>query len=213
MASPFVTMFRVEGLRLLSTTFYPDAESRVVDRWFTCSFNRILASGPVGPSVSIAPPVPGGLSISAVGPNMNIGAMASFAPSTSYVITIDTSLHSSDGNHLLSPVMFAFRTSAFERTSSYPEPGATGVSTIWDLSINFTGRLDPHSVEGAFTISPPVDGLAYAPSQQPSQLRFALTDTLRSHTLYTVRVDTTLRLRSGDHLLTPIEFSFTTGGS
>jgi hypothetical protein len=211
LAKAYVGSFRVEGLRLLSTILSP--ENPVVDRSILCTFSRNLLTETAVPSVSIVPPVAGGLSISPSGPYLYINARTSFAPGTSYAITIDTSLRATDGNSLPAPITIRFQTAAFTATGSYPVPGSTGVSIIWDLAVYFTARLDPATVAGAFSISPPVDGLAYTPSQQPSQLRFALTDTLRSHTTYTVRIDTSLRSRAGYPMQEPIEFSFTTGGS
>jgi hypothetical protein len=94
-------------------------------------------------------------------------------------------------------------------TQVYPSDGSTGVGLTGSITINANGAIDSSTIRSSLEFDPPTPGQisAYASA---SSFSFVPTDGFLPSTHYTVQVGTTLRSASGDSLVEPYSFSFTT---
>ncbi|UCC92660.1 MAG: Ig-like domain-containing protein [Thermoplasmata archaeon] len=89
-----------------------------------------------------------------------------------------------------------------------PRNGTEDVFINSPVVIAFNKEMDRPSVEGAFSIDPPVDGTF---TWEGPVARFNPDDLLDEATTYTYRLDTTAFDMDGIQLLEPLEVAFTTG--
>jgi Bacterial Ig-like domain len=132
-----------------------------------------------------------------------------FAPTTTYTVTLSTSLRASDGTHLASPYIFTFKTQPFIIQSTSPGNGQTGVSRGTYIYVYGDSYLDTSTIQKSFSINPSVAGTF---STYPQSDYFEFTpSSLNPNTSYIVTISESLKSVSGASLNSPYTFSFTTG--
>lgn len=210
--SAFSSTVRVRGLAITGTPFPNGATHVPLDGSLAFTFSSPLDTSTISRAFHLAPEVEGGLRVNPSYYGFSVSPRISFAPSTSYTISVDTSLHSVFGTRLTEPISLAFTTSPFEAQYSYPANYQLNVPLSKDIYIRFSARLDTSTIRGAFSIFPPTEGIAYSLNVERTKLFFALFENLLPSTTYTVRIDTTLASRGGYRLEEPFALTFTTAG-
>jgi hypothetical protein len=194
------------------TTYVPLGDTTQVPLFhaFEFSFSSPVDTASVRSAVRISPDVAGGLLLDVRYNRLEIRPAVEYAPARRYSVTIDTTLRSTTGSWLNVPIAFAFTTDVFRVARTLPPAGSTGASVGADLEFYFTARLDSSTIRKSLIISPPLDGLLF-PAYGRSSFTYYLADSLRSHTTYTVTIDTTIRSQSGLRMEAPYTYTFTTG--
>ncbi len=126
---------------------------------------------------------------------------------TTYTMTMGTDAHDIAGNHLTQPFSYSFTTTGLRVSSTAPSDQATGVYPNTVVYVNLTLPIDTATVRSAFSITPPVNGVLNYGSDY---FWFVPSPEFRLDTLYTVRIDTTLRALDGNRLPAPYVFKFRT---
>jgi hypothetical protein len=208
----FSAHLRSAGLEVLGSPF-PDGTTDI-PLWQSLqfSFSLPIDSSTVAGAVRIAPVPAGGMRLGIAPSSLSLTPVVNFAPETHYTVTIDTTLRSTDGRRLSAPRSYTFTTIPFVVESTYPADHDTGVSLTRDIQVIFTANLDTSTIRGAFSISPPTDGIVYSPRVEWTRLYFGLADAFQPYTTYTVTIDTTLAARGGYRLKHPLLLTFRTGG-
>ncbi len=199
---------------------------------------KILFSEPVNPaslvsSFSIHPGIEGRISLS------QEGTIVEFAPTeplkwqTEYTVTISDELSDRNSNFLNSPFESRFSVGT-DTTAPFVESGgneehsflltpyhedesaviAEGWECSWNISLGFSEKIDPGSLEQGVTIEPSwmFDILQGDPA---SGREFILTGTGRMEygRIYTLSVNSGVSDLQGNRLSEPVSFSFLTSGS
>jgi hypothetical protein len=202
----FTWSLRVAGFAV--TNLYPNTYYLEEPLYVVCSsaIDPSTASG----AVDVSPPIPGGYNLSVTENEMKVVPNVSWAPATAYRVSIDTTLRSTGGSHLVSPASTTFTTFSFLLASSSPYDGQTRVSRTTDVILSFNAVPDTATLRHALSFDPPVVGTVGF--QSPRVGTFVLSDAFAPNTTYTVTVDTSLRTRGGYPLASPARFTFTTAG-
>ncbi len=161
----------------------------------------------VGPAWKISPAVPG--TLSAWAPPIQFSPSAGFRGSTSYIVTVDTTLRANNGQPLAQPFSFSFVTRPFSVDSTRPAAGDSGHPTSAWVRVFCNAPLDVTTVPGAVTISP-ATLLTFSATEPTAMFMLHPLGLFQTKTAYTVTIDTTLRSKAGSPMEEPYVFSFTT---
>jgi hypothetical protein len=131
--------------------------------------------------------------------------------SSMYTISINDTMHDKQGHLLQGGFSSSFSTYPFELTNTYPQDGSINVQPLnHQVYIYFNDLVDTSTIRSAFSISPNIAGSLLL-SYDGSYIIFNSVSDLPVNTLFTVKIDSTLRSKSGDKLSESYSFSFTTG--
>jgi hypothetical protein len=130
-----------------------------------------------------------------------------------YTISIGNNAVDKNGNLLTGGFASSFTTIPFAVTSTSPSDGSAGVSlSLLRISVAFSDSIDTSTVPAALSITPPIAGsISYL--SNPRVLYFNASNTLLPDTVYTVKIDTSIRSKSHSRLAQPYSFSFVTGSA
>ncbi|MBI1803827.1 MAG: Ig-like domain-containing protein [Ignavibacteria bacterium] len=172
--------------------------------------NAPLDTSGIHQAFAITPAVEGNLETFQGNTLIRFEPLVEFAPSTTYTITVSTTLHALGGVPLAAPYTFSFRTDEFHLVISSPMNGSIGVSRTPTLYFGFNAVLDPNTIPSSFAIAPPVPGsLSYGDAS--TSFVFHPDSTLAPSTTYTVTIGQSLRSRGGATPTSPQVVTFTTG--
>jgi len=129
---------------------------------------------------------------------------------TVYSITIPDTIHDKSGHLLQYGFSSTFTTMKFEVTNTYPSDGSTDVNPSYQqIRIQFSDAVDTSTVRKGIIFSPNLAGI-FSISADERAVYFITSNDLPTSSLITVTVDTSVRSKSGNKLLQPYIFSFTT---
>ena len=172
------------------------------------SFSGPIDTSAVRGAFSVTPAVPGYFQNYYESSSFTFYPLDGFLATTTYTVTIDTSMRSNNGTKLFSPYNFTLTTEPFLVTSSFPRHADVDVPRTQNISLFFNANIDTSSIGTAFSIIPRVQG--YFISYERSSYFYPSTS-LSARTTYSVTVSTAMRAKGGSHLSSPYAFSFTTG--
>ena len=171
------------------------------------AFSAPIDSSTLSTSFSISPPVKG--SFKNESGSFYFIPSNDLNPSTTYSVTIDTSLHSKGGSNLPSQYKFSFTTIPFKVISTSPYNGDSSASLLYSkINVYFSAPIDTVSVKQSFTITPVLSGNFRFDNAKSFSF---ITNQFLPETRYTVTIDTTIRSIGGSRLAEPYTFSFKTG--
>jgi hypothetical protein len=151
--------FRTVDLPKVSTTLPLEGAADVpLDGVLTLTFDRLMDTELTAAAVQVTPNVP--LAPSWSGTSLLLTPTASLVSGTSYELTVGRQAADVDGNGLTRPFVLRFRTvtTGLLVRSLVPADGSAGVGPLSPIAITFDRPIDPASIAGALTITPPVDG-------------------------------------------------------
>ncbi len=160
--------------------------------------------------ITISPAVVGNWWIGYDSATVVLNPVAPLTPSTAYTVMVDGSAEDADGNRIVGPFAAGFRTVDFRLSSSSPSPGAGNIGLSSGVYSWFTLPLDTATMRSAFHLTPATPLVFSNIYYGTTGYNVVPTDGLLSSTMYTVRIDTTLRSLAGDRLAAQAEYSFTT---
>ena len=137
---------------------------------------------------------------------------SSLRGNTTYTVMLDTTAHDTSGTPLEEPFVFSFTTQGTKVVSFSPSNGSTNVRTYTYIFVGFNAPMDAKSVEDAFSINPSVEGEFNWRSDNKSFYFIPKSGYLATSTQFTVKIDTTAKDTTGNHLSDSLVFSFTTEG-
>ena len=207
LTSSFAATFRPEPFFRVRSTSPEDGGTDVDgDTYIYCYVNSPVDTT-IFSSVQIFPQVTGSWLWSSYD-SMSIYLHASrLSDNTMYTVTLNATAHDVYGNRLPHPQSFSFRTSDFRVRSTYPSSGYSGLSLSYPISFRFSNATDTSTVRSAVRISPATSFSFYAYS---STIDINPTYGWLPDTMYTVRIDTSLRSSAGRRLQSPYQFVFRT---
>jgi hypothetical protein len=173
------------------------------------SFNTSLDTAGIGNALSVSPPVSGLVSITNAS-SLLFSPIEPLSFSTTYTVTLASSITSTGGVSLESPYTFSFTTLPFEVTQSIPRNGSTQNSTSTSIVVITDGAMDTSTARTAFSVTPSVTG-NFTFSSDLFSMHFNPSIPLQPYTVYAVTVSSTLRSKSGTPMASPYTFSFATG--
>ncbi len=135
---------------------------------------------------------------------------SAFPPGMTFSVTIPATVSDKNGDPLTAGFSSSFSTTGFTVTSTNPGDGGTGwpISGL-QLTIGFNDSLDDSTVPGAFSIDPAIAGtIEYSPN--PRTFYFVASDNYLLNTVYTVKIDTSVRSLAHARMPRPYVFSFLT---
>jgi hypothetical protein len=144
---------------------------------------------------------------------------SSLAFSTSYTVTVASTVKSLDGLALAAPFSWTFTTAdpvPPQVTSTFPVDGATSISPSVPPRATFSRSLDPSTVTSAnFTLTGPSGPVLAVVSYDDSTRTMKLTPSgpLNFSTTYTARLGTGVTAVDGVALAAPVSWSFTTSAA
>jgi Bacterial Ig-like domain/WD40-like Beta Propeller Repeat len=199
-----------------------------VDSPIAITFDRFMDTLKVIAGLSISPAAP--FKTSWNGTTLTITPTKPLQFGTDYTVTVSDPAVDTDGSKL-QPFTTTFRTvgEGLRVTALIPAPNVAGVSVRTQIAVVFDGSIDPTSVAGVITLTPPVGGTTAtlslpsdaAPTPTPSAtgtvipggdkvMVFTPDQPLASHTTYTVNMAASVRRTDGQ--VAPAQsWSFTTG--
>lgn len=119
---------------------------RLMDTELTAASVRLTPAAPVAPSWS--------------GTTLRLTPTAPLSSGTAYQMTVGPEAADVDGNGLVRPFVLRFRTvtTGLMVRSLVPADDSAGVGPLSPIAIIFADPIDPASIAGALTVTPPVDG-------------------------------------------------------
>jgi hypothetical protein len=194
------------------------------------TFDRYMDTQKVLAGLSIEPPTP--YTASWNGTTVTIKPVRPLQFGTEYTVRVGDPAVDTDGSKL-STFTATFQTigQGLRVTALIPSPNVAGVSVRSQIAVVFDGFIDPASINGVFTFTPPVSGStatltlsddqAPSPTMSPSPsasaaatgdkvLVFTPDQALAAHTTYTVSMSSSVR-RTDGQVAPPQSWSFTTG--
>jgi hypothetical protein len=185
------------------------------------TFDRLMDVGSTQAAIGIAPSVPFRMTWS--GPTVTLTPLLPLAFGTNYVVTVTGGATDTDGNSLPVPASVQFTTVAagLGLSQVVPADGSAGAPVNGPIAMQFDGPIDPSSVSGKLTITPPAPGdlrveappddvLGETPA--PSVLVYQPASPLAPHTTYTVQLQPGVALAgSPQEVAGGRTWSFTTG--
>ncbi|MBA4311973.1 MAG: hypothetical protein C0417_05025 [Chlorobiaceae bacterium] len=209
---PFNSSFTTGTFRVSSTYPQNGMENIHLTNSVEIYFTNYLDTSTIRRSFSITPNVNGYLNFNNNSSYLYFNHYSDeFIPETTYTVRIDTSIRSANGDRMLSPYQFSFRTAPFKITYTYPYDGSTNVSRyLSSISVECNSSIDTSTIRSSFSI-PGITG--YSSSYYGSNyFYFYPTNTpLDANTTYTATISTSLKSIKGARLKEPYSFSFTTG--
>jgi hypothetical protein len=200
-------------------------EGVALDAAVTITFDRLMDTSAVEEAIRVEPPAT--VSPSWSGRALTLAFESPLQFATTYTITVDASAADTDGSRLRAPFSTSFTTVAagLRIAGTVPHDGVAGVSTRSPIAVVFDGPIEPASIAGALTITPPVAGdvqvvalpddtVAPRPDASPpgTVLLLQPSQPLAEHTTYTLRLDPVVaRLGSPDQVAAARTWRFTTG--
>jgi hypothetical protein len=195
-----------------------------VDAPVTITFDRLMDTSAVENAIRVQPaarvqPAWSGASLTlAFEPPLEFG--------TTYTVEIGTGASDTDGSRLRLPYSTTFTTveAGLGIVQTLPADGVAGASVRTPIAVVFDGAIDPESVDGALSITPPVGGdtrVVALPDDRTAPrsddppaavLLFQPSEPLAAHTTYTVVLDSVVRrVGAPDEVTTARTWRFTTG--
>jgi hypothetical protein len=228
--------FTTVGAPIVTAVAPTEASQNVaVDSPISITFDRFMDTQKVISGLSISPAAP--FKTSWNGTTLTITPTKPLQFGTDYTITVGDAAVDTDGSKLR-PFTTTFRTvgQGLRVTALIPSPNVAGVSVRTPIAVVFDGSIDPTSVGGSITLTPPVGGTTAtealpddsAPTATPAIPAASATATatgtatgervmvftpdqpLAPHTTYTVSMSSAVRRTDGQ--AAPAQsWSFTTG--
>ena len=138
-----------------------------------------------------------------------------FSIGKEYSLEIGISAMDTDGDHPTEPYSISFLPEPyFQVEHTFPDSGATGISTFQSVLVGFNSKIDKRAIEEAFTISPKAHGetqiLSFIGGGATWERIFYFLPRggFLSDTEYTVTIGTGAADIYGNHLLEACSFSF-----
>ncbi len=204
---PFVGQFTTEGFRVVQWYPYDGSQNVPTSTSISVYFNTAIDSQSLRHALSITPPTPGNIYVYST--QFGFYPITPLLPSTTYTLTIDTSLTAIDGSKLSSPFTLTFTTEAFRVYSNLDGASSINMFLGYGMYICANEYLDTSTVRGSMHIDPPFPSTLFLYPQNNCFL-VQQTTNFAPNTRYTVTIDTTLRSVLQNHLTVPYTFSFTT---
>ena len=216
--------FRTVGPPAVVETLPADATEGVLpDATLSITFDRLMDTAAVEAAIDVEPDVP--VEPTWSGPVLTLGFGGELAYGTTYSVTIGADAADTDGSRLRAPFTTTFTTVAagLEVVRTIPAEGTAGVSVGAPIAVLFDSPIDPASIEGALTVTPPVDGdlrIVPLPSDESATaeeppgtvLLLEPGDDLAAHTTYTVTLGATVaRAGAPEVVAADRTWTFTTG--
>ena len=211
LVSGFSSAITTVPFAVVSTTPFNGASDISLLNTLYLQLNAAADTGTIRPAFAISPAVAGLIGYSSFRGATNtitFSPVVSFMESTTYNVTLDSTLMSAYGNHL-TPFHFSFTTAPFKLLSTSPQDGATHISLHSSIGISASSFIDTSTIRSAFSINPPVEGTFIA-ADPGANFEFR-PGVLQPFTVYTVTISTGLHSRSGAALQSAYAFSFATG--
>ncbi len=172
-------------------------------------FSELMDETSVESALTVSPEITNmtfewdGVEVSIVGDEMEY--------STEYTVSLGTGAQDLAGNALESEYIFGFTTVSEDAaptiTEVAPEDGSTSVAIDAEIAIKFSKSMNELTAEGAISISPDIDNLAYTWDGSTVNISG---DDLSIDTEYTVTIGTSAESTDGKLLETEYLYSFTT---
>ncbi len=156
-APPFT--FRTIDLPVVSEALPLDGATGVaLDQAIRLSFDRLMDTELTAGAVRVTPPA--SLAPSWQGTTLLLTPTDGLASGTSYRLTVGSEAADADGNPLARPFTLEFETvsTGLGTLMRLPADGSAGASPLSPIAIVFDSPIDPGSVAGALTVTPPVEG-------------------------------------------------------
>jgi hypothetical protein len=189
-----------------------DADDVNISTEIWIRFSEPMNTISVQEAFSINPDVEGSYQWDASKTEMRFVPHPALAYDTSYTITVGCSATDLAGNSLVSEVTWSFHTEhppdIVPPTIISAQPTGDKVPVTVNIEIVFNEPMDVVSIEAAFLISPTLNGTTYWPDQM--HMVFDPEVNLTYSTKYTVSVTTEAMDLSGNRLVEPYVWSFTT---
>ncbi|MGA2512571.1 MAG: Ig-like domain-containing protein [Candidatus Limnocylindrales bacterium] len=211
---------------VVSVSPAPGAESVGVGSSIQVTFDRLMDTQKVLAGLSLKPDTT--YQASWNGDVLTLSPTKPLQYGTTYTVSIGDPAVDTDGTKL-PPYAASFRTVdvGLKVTSLVPAPNVAGVSIYSQIAVTFDAPIDPSSIAGAFTITPPVAGStssvslpddsspSVSPSASPASpganvLVFTPDNPLAAHTTYSVTMSSAVT-RTDGQVASAQTWSFTTG--
>ncbi len=160
--------------------------------------------------ILIEPPVNTRLGLHYDRRSLYIFVLDQWMNSTTYTVTVNADAEDAEGNTMASAFVGRFTTVDFGISTIEPRDGRRSVPLNEKVYIYSTGPIDSGSFRSAFSIEPSTPGM-FSFSQQYRYVSFEPAGGWLDRTEYTIRIDSTLRSRTGDRLPELVQSVFTTG--
>ena len=134
------------------------ADAVALDAPLTLTFDRLMDTELTAAAVSTEPT--SALAPSWRGSTLVLTPVEPLASGTDYAVTIGREAADVDGNRLQQPITLTFSTvsTGLRVHTQTPADGSAGASPLSPIAIVFDRPIDPGSIAGALTITPPVEG-------------------------------------------------------
>ncbi len=211
---------------VIATVPATGAASVAVDSTIQITFDRQMDTPKVLAGITLQPDIT--YQASWNGPVLTLAPTRPMAYGTTYTVKIGDPAVDTDGSKLPAFVT-SFKTVGIglRTTSLVPAPNVAGVSIHSQIAVTFDAPIDPSSIDGAISVTPPVSGsttvislpddrtppsaaTATPTTSGANVLVFTPNNALSPHTTYTVTMASTVKRTDGQVASTQT-WSFTTG--
>jgi Tol biopolymer transport system component len=220
-----LTFTTVGAPKVVSVSPNQNADSVSVDSTIQITFDRQMDTQQVVKGLQIDPML--GYSVTWNGPVLTIQPDRPLAYGTTYTIKIGDPAVDTDGTRL-GGYATVFKTVGIGLlvTSTIPAPNVAGVNPRSPIAVVFDAPIDPATVGGSISLTPPVSGsvrvISLPDDRTPSAAATAASDgnvlvftpdnPLAAHTTYSVSLNSTVK-RTDGQVAPARRWSFTTGES
>jgi hypothetical protein len=151
-----------------------------------------------------------------------LSPQAALADGTTYTARLDSAIRTTAGASL-APTTWTFTTAGGAVppptglptvTGTTPTNGATGVATSTTVTATFSADMDDKSItQGTFTLTPSVGAPGSITYDAQTRIVTLTPPPLAPGTTYTARLDSAIRDKAGNTLVSDVVWAFTTAGS
>jgi hypothetical protein len=204
--SDYVSSFTSVDFRITSEVPRPDETVGNLGEIIYLTFSGPVDTGSVRGAFSLTPPVDGYFQLQQGSSYLEFVSSYGLLPNTRYTVNLSTLLRSSTGNPLSQPFSLSFTTDSFRVTHTSPSNEDTNITSGY-IYVQFNSPINTASVDSGFAIVPKVHGVFLL---NRDSYYFSAQD-LQPGTKYDVTISSPTATLTGNTLLRPHRFSFTTG--
>jgi len=206
--SAYSSSFTTTTIRVSTTTPLDASINVPVVNSVTVSLTAPIDTSTVFPAFSISPAIAGNLIYAYGGSSFSFKPATRFMTNTLYTISVSNALKSKGGSPF-QPYSFSFRTIPFQISTSTPADGSGNIALNARITMTLTDNVDTGTVRGAFSIVPSIPGTLLLQNDSPT-FSFVPSNGFGANMTYTVTLSSGLHSKSGDSLVLPNSFSFST---
>jgi hypothetical protein len=208
---PFILTFRSLPFEISYTSPGNHASLVSPQQPVYIEFSAPVDTSTIRTAFSIRPTVAGQLNIYPTA-YFEFDHLTEYTLDTTYTVTIDTSLRSSEETKLATPYTFSFRVAPFQVSSTYPYAGMTNFDRTSYIQVYCNALIDTSTIRSSYTLvdssHAPVSGTFV---MDTNGFIFTPSSPLTANAIYTITIGTGLRSKQGSYLKGPLSIDFITG--